>query len=292
MIVNQNMVRSLTSKWSDIDTALAFGTLTNFYIFEPPSDKWEEFQRGLDLIQSKLQLRNANQAVLDWISQFRATFIMSSPDRTFALLETKIASRDAFMEEEPNLLEKTLLAFRLFKEGGIFLNEIFTIGPGIDSEIKHLKHFEPLPNGTTHYELKFEEIEQLTEILRKVQLIDFKHNHSIRIACDRFNKSYLNKYPEDKLIDLCIAFEVLFLLGEKQHSDLGMGQIIGLACSMLIGENKTERTTIFKLIEKGFGLRNKVVHGVHLNTNQISQINKIIPNLEEYLRRSILRLIP
>jgi len=285
MIVNQTMVRNLASKWSDIDTALAFGTLTNFYIFEPPSDKWEEFQQGLDLIQDKLQLRNSNQAVLDWISSFRSTYLIPSSDRTFALLETKIESKDEFMEEEPNLLEKGLLAFRLLKEGGIFLNEIFTIDPRIGSEIKYLKHFESLPFGTIPYHFKFEEIGQLNEILKKIHLIDFKHNHSIRIACDRFNKSYLDKYPEDKLIDLMIGFEALFIYGRKGNK----GHLIGKRCSEKINKDKDEKKVIYHQLKESYCIRNDILHGSPFN---ISDILQRLPSLEYYLRRSILRLIP
>ena len=85
--------------------------------------------------------------------------------------------------------------------------------------------------------------------------------------------------------------EALFLGGEYQKSDLGMGQVIGLACSMLIGKENTERKGIRNTIESGFNLRNKVVHGYDIDYNRRKRMDEILPDFENSLRRSILRLL-
>jgi len=67
-----------------------------------------------------------------------------------------------------------------------------------------------------------------------------------------------------------------------------MGQVIGLACSMLLGKNIDERKMIKENIELAFSCRNDVVHGQDFD---FDQIYKLIPDFEDYLRRSIFHLI-
>ena len=108
----------------------------------------------------------------------------------------------------------------------------------------------------------------------------------MRIACDRFGRSYLSAKVEDKLIDICIALEALYLRGSQDSS--GKGQTIGLACSMLLGQDEKERGEIFSTLAEAFKLRNNIVHGSPTNMEKIASIT---PNIEDFLRRSLLCLI-
>jgi len=60
---------------------------------------------------------------------------------------------------------------------------------------------------------------------------------------------------------------------------------------MLIGKGNTERIEIKKTIESGFNLRNKVVHGSDIDYNIRKRMDEILPDFEDNLRRSILRLL-
>lgn len=126
----------------------------------------------------------------------------------------------------------------------------------------------------------------LAKILNDIKDIDFNKEIPFRIACDRFSSYYHDKSPEDKLLDLCIGFEALFCKGERYSP---MGQVIGLACSMLLGEDNQQRKNISDVLENSFCLRNKIVHGRDYNQIEISEN---LPVLENYMRKAILRLNP
>ena len=168
------------------------------------------------------------------------------------------------------------------KAGGIFIDSIYAIENGKLSRI--IPPSEPgfLPG----YEFSLDEMQNLVAILKKVKTVDFDKNSSFRIACTRFGRSYLDRFDEDKLIDLCIAFEALFLQGKRVRAP--MGQVIGLACSMLLGNNIEERKMIKENIELAYSRRNDVVHGKDFD---FDQIYALVPDFEDYLRRSLFHLI-
>jgi len=58
---------------------------------------------------------------------------------------------------------------------------------------------------------------------------------------------------------------------------------------MLLGKDKREREKIFVDIRTAFTRRNEIVHG---KETKIKEISTLLPDFVDYLRRSILRLIP
>jgi len=57
---------------------------------------------------------------------------------------------------------------------------------------------------------------------------------------------------------------------------------------MLLGQNNKERNRIQSHLIKSFKARNDIVHGKQTKI----QVLELIQNLEDYLRKSILRLLP
>lgn len=68
-----------------------------------------------------------------------------------------------------------------------------------------------------------------------------------------------------------------------------MGYVIGLACSMLLGKTQADRKRIQENIVSAFSLRNKIVHGSDFEWKQFT---RLLPNLEEYVRKTLLILRP
>ena len=66
------------------------------------------------------------------------------------------------------------------------------------------------------YALDFEEVPTLKKIIKRIQGIDFSKRRSLDLACRRIQRAYEEKDAEGRLIDLMIAFEALFLKGEKR----------------------------------------------------------------------------
>lgn len=254
--------------------------------WETNPDLREKLEKGFELIPEKLRLRIFTETDRKNFTSISPYFELNVEpgQENITVLELKDERTEELFGKEFNPFAKALLAFRLMKAGGIFIDCVIAIEQGKSRRITYPSKPDFLPQ----YKFSFDDIVKLKENLRKVKTVDFDKNSSFRIACTRFGRSYLDRFDEDKLVDLCIAFESLFLKGEYKKSDIGMGQVIGLACSMLLGKTMDERDVIKKTIEKAFSRRNDVVHGKDFDFNQIYNI---VPDFEDYLRKSIYHLI-
>jgi len=248
--------------------------------------KREELVKGIELIPNILRLRTIRKEDLE---RFRSQKLVIEFFKTeFGQTLIEWIHHDPYeINKIYNIIEKTLLALRLLQPGNVFLSHIFSYTN--DFVFKELLNYRSPPKFYTYYSLDINQKGTLKDIFNNLLSVEFEKDIPFRISCDRFNSSYYDVLSEDRLIDLCIAFEALFLKGEYKQSDLGMGQVIGLACSMLLGEKKKKRKKISNVLREGFSLRNRVVHGRNFKRSQISEI---LPDFEDYLRKSILRLIP
>ena len=264
---------------------LCLGILSGIYWKTRP-DLWEKLEKGYELIPEKLRLRIFTEKDMELFTSISPYFELETRrgQEKITVLELKDTSTDELFGKEFDPLTKALLAFRLLKAGGIFIDCVHAIEHGKLRRIIPPSEPDFLPG----YEFSVDEIKNLVAILNKVKTVDFDKHSPFRMACTRFGRSYLDRFYEDKLVDLCIAFEALLLKGEYKKSDIGMGQVIGLACSMLLGKNNDERKIIKENIELAFRRRNDVVHGKDFD---FDQIYTLIPDFEDYLRRSIFHLI-
>ena len=106
-----------------------------------------------------------------------------------------------------------------------------------------------------------------------------------------FSCSKKNPPPENT-----IAFESLFTdESTSRNRSYGMGQLVGLGCSMLIGQNQEERNEIKQFLIKAFKIRNNIVHGLAVEISMINNkkysMREISSQLQEYLKTSIKKLI-
>lgn len=191
--------------------------------------------------------------------------------------------RDPKEKLEP-FVENVLLALRLYKEGDVFCKVVLS-ERGLSLTILNPTYEMPSPLHRTIYSLKMEEIRKIKEIFDKIIKANFDKRRYLRIACDRFNRSYGKSMHDEKIVDFMIAFEALFLREEKASSN---GQIIGVGASMLLGKNDLERKKIYDFLVKTYKLRNKIVHG---STIAYSGIDETAFKLKGYLRKSITALL-
>lgn len=82
-------------------------------------------------------------------------------------------------------------------------------------------------------------------------------NHRLELALRRFDAAYTRHDPEDRLIDLWIAFEAL-VLPDGQH-ELSYRAAIRIA--QLVGGSSSERKKSFDLAHLSYKQRSKLVHG-------------------------------
>lgn len=190
---------------------------------------------------------------------------------------------EIYQESEDNLaslIENIVLALRIFKEGDVFCEVIWSEN-NTGQIVLNPTYEMPSTIHSKIYSLKMEEIDQISEIFEKIIKTDFDNRRHLRIACDRLNRSYGKSMHDEKIVDFMIAFEALFL----RENSPNHGLIIGTACSMLLGKTDDERKEIYDFFIKAYGLRNKIVHGSAID---YSGIGETAFKLKEYLRKSIM----
>jgi hypothetical protein len=208
---------------------------------------------------------------------------------SFFSWHTRIAVIEIFEKKGKivSFIENVETALRLFKEGDVFCKFLF-------SEKSSEKHFSlldqtyELPN-TLHsktYELKREEIKQINVIFVKLQNVDIIKEKTLKVAIERFNRSYGKSMPDEKIVDFFIGFEALLV----KEDTVNQKPIIATGASMLLGKNQTERQTIYDFFIYAYKIRNKIVHGeTGLYTGSV--LGETAEKLKQYLREAIIRLL-
>ncbi len=147
------------------------------------------------------------------------------------------------VHEDFNPLKKVLLAFRLFQAGDIFLEYLYQTSARISqNDTRFTLRYNPSPDPVIYnqYNLNSGNFPLFFDLYNEIKKVRFD-KASINVACGRFNRYFEDHRPDDRLIDMCISFESLFFKGKNIRGGFTKGEIIGLACSMLIGKNSKDR---------------------------------------------------
>jgi len=153
----------------------------------------------------------------------------------------------------------------------------------------------PPPYKPSVYRLNISDIEEVNNWVSKINKVNLDKNSTFRVACERFDRFYEERRVDDKIIDLAIAFEALFT-GDITEILRYMGKIVGLGCSMLLGQNAEERKEIKEFLKKLFAVRNDIVHGtefkhkIKVNREEYG-ITEFSIHIHNYLRDSIKKLL-
>ena len=208
-------------------------------------------------------------------------------------MKTYVFEIEGDSNQANRLAYEVLLAMRLHKTEAVFY-KMYIIEE--KSKIIELGCINPPPPfKPSTYQLNISEIEDVNEWVRKINTLNLDTNSSFRVACERFNRFHEERRVDDKIIDLAIAFEALFTGDIKERLE-DMGIIVGLACSMLLGETNEDRKEIKEFLKKLFETRNGIVHKTKFTTNIIIkgeeyEIKEFSVQLQEYLRDSIKKLL-
>lgn len=190
-------------------------------------------------------------------------------------------------------LERINFFFEVFYEGKIKINhfpllcqikkegDYKSIGNYYDTKVYHGYRVK-------HYFDKVE-LEKLIEHWNKLNLIDETNNTTFRIARSRFSFSSLKYLDEDKLIDLMISFEALFL-GVSEKGELSYK--LALRVSKFLA-NEYNSIELFDFIKKAYSLRSSVVHGSNIKGNKIKfkgkafMIDSVVSELTVIMRKTL-----
>lgn len=204
-------------------------------------------------------------------------------------------------EKQDNLttnIKNVVTAFRLLKPEFIEAN----IKIGLSRPNEHELYFNSdhglyqnftgflyWDSSNTLYKLEISELPEVRALAERISAIDFTKRSALRIALDRFEKLYYERYLEDQLIDCMIAFEAL-LIGKKSRDQ---GSIIPVAAAMLLGKTEEERQEITDVMETAYNIRNCIVHGSDYQQKLSKKLEMatFTRNVESILRSCIKKLL-
>lgn len=254
----------------------------------------ERLEEGFGVLDN-VKIRQITKEDIERVKRlpFFQTYVAYLHKVNYRTLVIEVLQREQDSREAQLRIYKVLLAMRLYRSDNVFCKVIWYEENSMVSMMSILN--PPLPEIMGEpYAIEINEIEGIRKLARKIDKIDLRKRNSLRIACERFSRSYEDRREDDKIIDFLIGFEALFLKGKKAPSRKGL--YIGLGCSMLLGRNDKERQSINEFLVKAYNLRNNIVHGSKPITsiqidNEAYEIEDIIIKLREYLRESIKRLM-
>ncbi|MDD5531023.1 MAG: HEPN domain-containing protein [bacterium] len=141
------------------------------------------------------------------------------------------------------------------------------------------------------YQLTIPEVEQFKKFVNDFLVYEIKESSPLNIALTRFNYAYERGRAEDKLIDMMVSFEALFLKGGEKAE---FSYRLALRTAVLLENNGDERNKIFSSMREAYNARSKVVHGETMNIflNEKSILAKdFVLQIEDYLRKSLNKFI-
>ena len=199
-------------------------------------------------------------------------------------------------------IEKKFLPFlRIFKSGKVRMRHYkletnyWTSDFVFGGLVYHSDTFV-VDNG--NYIIQKEETEQFTDLWRKYREIDFSQDRALNIAIKRYNDSFVRREAEDRIIDLMIAFEAIFLKGTEK-----MELTFKLALRTAIFLGGVDRENLFEFMKKTYNTRSDIVHGIKpidkikvkksINGKEYNEYTpqEFLNKLEEILRECLLKYI-
>ena len=264
------------------------------FSFEVSEGLEEKIRNGYQF-SNKVKLRKIS---IEEIERFRKTFPLLWGDGAYLIYhinsETYVLEIEGGNDwEEGRLVYEVVLAMRLHKPESVYY-KIFRVEEG--PKTIAIGSINPsIPLRYEKYVIDNEELGKIDDLVSKITKLDLEKNNSFRVACERFSRSYEERRDDDKIIDLAIAFEALFV--DKDISKLEfMGKFVGIGCSMLLGYNSQDREEIKQFLTKTFVVRNDIVHSLKLNAsikmnNKEYTTEQFVVQLQNYLRDSIKKLI-
>ncbi len=120
----------------------------------------------------------------------------------------------------------------------------------------------------------------------------------LRITIDRWIKSKVNKDPVDRIIDLGIALESLYLSGTESKNEIRFR--FSLHAAWHLGENKEHREGLMKKFKAIYDWRSAVVHtgklpekgrGKKKKSYTQEEVREFIRNAQDLCRDSIMKIL-
>jgi|GEM_PF-5715866 len=179
-------------------------------------------------------------------------------------------------------------ALRIYKNG-----EIYPIATLMKSKSRLASatqynfeaHVKPFMDST--YKFEADEINDFVALWK-----ESRKAHVFSIGVSRFSQSATRTNNEDRMIDLMIAAEAIFLTDDTSE----MTYRLSHRAALFLADKIEEQKNIFSFMKSAYGIRSKIVHGnkpalpkkVDGSTLTLAEVCN---TLEQYLRQAIKKLI-
>lgn len=171
-------------------------------------------------------------------------------------------------------------------------HELFNLDPLTTSGVGWRTDVNLFRNFTVVGKVQIDEAKRLYRVLVK---LDPNVREKLQIPIDRWIKSKAEWNPVDKIIDLGIAFEALYLSDISETTELSFR--LRLRASWFLGKDKVHREKLMKDFSKIYEWRSKAVHAGKLpnKTKKIpftpEEVTEFIEGAQDLCRESIIKII-
>jgi hypothetical protein len=152
-----------------------------------------------------------------------------------------------------NIVESVVVPLRLYKDSRVIVSGVVHRNvTALLGQAHGLVTYNLSPPGRwSAYHLSAEEEEGLVHLREAMQ-----REQRLAIAVRRFGDAGERRRSEDRLVDLMIAAEQLFLTGER----LELGFKLALRAAFFLGSDASTRREIFTIMGNGYSARSDLVH--------------------------------
>jgi len=189
-----------------------------------------------------------------------------------------------------------LSALRLFKEGSIYSlgtvirsNSIFDVGVSYN--------FGTISKSfmTNKYQLLETEKDKFIKFWKVYQGTNIPDNHFLSVAIRRFSQANERDSIEDKIIDLFISAEALFLSsGGSFQGELKYR--LSHRAAMFLEDESDKQRKVFIFIQKAYDVRSAIVHGTtpklpKKEDGRPYSLDEFCKRMESYMRSALNKTI-
>lgn len=185
---------------------------------------------------------------------------------------------------------------RIFKQGKVYPLSTLTVNKNsIHQEVFFNFGLQHKPFMFNKYQLTNNETDQFKEFWNSKNRISLPENHFLSVSIRRFSQANERDCIEDKIIDLLISAEALFL-GSSGSFQGELKYRLSHRAAVFIETEREKQKSVFDFMQKAYDVRSAIVHGTTPKLpkkNDGSQYNleDFSKAIEEYLRYSIKKII-
>lgn len=207
---------------------------------------------------------------------------------------SKESSRERSIEER---LFDVIHALRVFKAGVCSYSAILRYSPSYLFE--GISYWQPLgsmaPELFIKYLLSKAETEDFRRFWNAFQSENVKNRKFLDIALRRFSYANERSRSEDKIIDLLIAAEALFLTDSGDAKERGeMRFRLALRAGLFSDGEVVSKKNVYDHMRYAYDIRSTIVHGgkpVLPKSKQDGSLEEFVKNTTEYLRTALHKAI-